>query len=304
MTRWALRAGAGALGIAVAVAVVVGLLLPAPVHSPVAGPARSTAGSTTAPPATTPSTTAPTTAAGTPTATAPPPQQPTAVVRRRPLAGLTIALDPGHQLGAHNFPARLARLVPAGGFVKPCQTTGTESAAGVPEATVVWQLSQRVAARLRHLGATVRLTRTSNSEHRWGPCVDVRGRFGGRVGARLTVSLHADGAPVGDHGFHVIVPTRGSARSPGTARASLRLAKALRAGLQGAGFARSNYIGDGTALSIRSDLATLNLSTVPVAMIEIGNMAHPADVRQMTSRAGQERYARAVVAGIRRFLRR
>ena len=284
MTRWALRAGAVLLGVVLSVSVGA-LVLLAPVHSPVR---PDHAGSASSGPSSGPSSS----------------QPPGTAVPARPLAGLTIALDPGHQLGAHNFPAQLARLVPAGGFVKPCQTTGTATAAGIPEATVVWQVTRLVEARLRHLGATVRLTRTSNSEHRFGPCVDVRGRFGGRVGARLTVSLHADGAPAVDHGFHVIAPARARARSARVVRSSLRLAKALRAGLEDAGFTRSTYIGEGTALSIRSDLATLNLSTVPVAMIEIGNMANPGDAHRMTRPAGQVRYAAAVVAGIRRFLGR
>lgn len=42
-----------------------------------------------------------------------------------PLAGRTIVIDPGHQLGNHNFPAQVNRQVPAGGFTKPCNTTGT-----------------------------------------------------------------------------------------------------------------------------------------------------------------------------------
>ena len=92
------------------------------------------------------------------------------------LAGRVVVIDPGHQLGNHNFPRRIDRPVPAGGFTKPCNTTGTATAGGYPEATFAWQVSRRVAARLRQLGATVRLTRHSNREDRWGPCVDVRGR--------------------------------------------------------------------------------------------------------------------------------
>ncbi|HEU4567092.1 MAG TPA: N-acetylmuramoyl-L-alanine amidase [Marmoricola sp.] len=262
MIRWALRVLAGALGIALAVYVA-----PAPVHSPSGRPVAAPSSSTPTP--------------------SPPPA---------PLAGLVLALDPGHQLGNHDFPEQINRLVPAGGFRKACNTTGTESAAGVPEATVTWRITRLVQARLQDLGATVRLTRSGNSEHRWGPCVDARGRFGARVGARLMVSVHADGAPPADHGFHVIA-------RPGQAR-SLRLARALRAGFDEHGLARSSYVGGGSALSLRSDLATLNLSTVPVAMLEIGNMANPADAHRMTSRAGEARYAAAIVAGIRSFFHR
>ena len=118
------------------------------------------------------------------------------------------------------------------------------------------------------------------------------------------MSLHGDGAPSGAHGFHVIAPKSRAPWTTDIARPSLRLAKALRAGMDALGFARSTYIGGGTALSIRSDLGTLNLSDVPVAMIEVGNMRNARDARQMTSAAGQARYANAVVRGIRTYLRR
>jgi len=58
-----------------------------------------------------------------------------------PLSGTTIVIDPGHQLGNHNFPAQVNRLVPAGGFSKPCNTTGTSTTGGYPEATFAWDIS-------------------------------------------------------------------------------------------------------------------------------------------------------------------
>ena len=221
-----------------------------------------------------------------------------------PLAGTRIALDPGHQLGGHNFPAQIGHLVPAGGFMKPCNTTGTSTNGGYPEATLNFRVARLVQARLQALGAQVMLTRTRNSQSLWGPCVDARGEFGAKVGAQLMVSLHGDGAPARAHGFHVIAPV---ARSPWTtdiAAPSLRLARALRAGFDAVGVPRSTYIGGGSALSIRSDLATLNLSDVPVAMLEVGNMRNPSDAHRMTTSTGRAGYARAVVRGIRLYLHR
>src|SRR5687768_4560869 len=61
---------------------------------------------------------------------------------RAPLAGKTVVIDPGHQLGNHNYPREINRSVPAGGFRKPCNTTGTATNAGFPEATFVWQVSR------------------------------------------------------------------------------------------------------------------------------------------------------------------
>ena len=68
--------------------------------------------------------------------------------------------------------------MPAGGFSKPCNTTGTATNGGYAEATFAWNVTMKLKAKLEKSGATVVLTRTSNREDRWGPCVDVRGRAG------------------------------------------------------------------------------------------------------------------------------
>ena len=148
------------------------------------------------------------------------------------------------------------------------------------------------------------LTRDVNSQRRWGPCVDARGRFGQQAGARLMVSLHADGAPASGHGFHVIAPAGGSPWTDDIAAPSLRLAKVLRDSLVRLRLPRSTYTASGTGLNVRDDLGTLNLSDVPVAMIEIGNMRNAGDAQRMTSDDGRARYAAAVVRGIRAYLGR
>lgn len=220
-----------------------------------------------------------------------------------PLARRVIVIDPGHQLGNRHFPRRINRPVPAGGFTKPCNTTGTATNGGYPEATFVWQVSRLVAARLRELGATVRLTRHSNRQDRWGPCVDARGRAGNALGADLKLSVHADGSyAAGARGFHVITPPD---RAPWTAdihRPSRRLATSVKAGLLAQRFGVATYTAGGDGIDVRSDLATLNLSDVPTVMVELGNMRSAAEARVMTSPAGRARYARGLVSGVRRFL--
>lgn len=220
-----------------------------------------------------------------------------------PLAGRVVVIDPGHQLGNRNFPARINRPVPAGGFTKPCNTTGTATDGGYPEATFVWQVSRLVQTRLRELGATVRFTRHSNRQDRWGPCVDVRGRAGNSIEADVKVSVHADGSyAAGARGFHVIAPAD---RAPWTSdifRSSRRLAADVRAGLLGQDFVTATYVAGGDGLDVRSDLATLNLSDVPTVMVELGNMRSAAEARVMTSPRGRARYARGLVAGVRSFL--
>jgi N-acetylmuramoyl-L-alanine amidase len=219
------------------------------------------------------------------------------------LTGRTIEIDPGHQLGNHNFPRKIARLVPAGGFKKPCNTTGTATDRGYPEATFTWQVAGLLRSQLVALGADVRLTRHSNSQDRWGPCVDVRGRDGNGIPADLKISIHGDGSTVaGAHGFHVIAPTNRRPWTHDIYRSSRRLAVDTRAALRGVGLPVANYIAGGTGIDYRSDLATINLSNMPTVMVELGNMRSPLDAKRMTSRSGRRTYARGLAHAVRRFL--
>jgi len=219
-----------------------------------------------------------------------------------PLAGRVVAIDPGHQLGNSRFPARVGRQVWVG-IWKACNSTGTSTAGGFPEATFAWRVSRRLAARLEALGATVRTTRTSNSRDAWGPCVDTRGRFGAKVGADLAISLHGDGADSSTHGFFVIRPGLREGYTDDIAGRSRTLAARVRAGLVGAGFGVSTaYGGDG--LDTRRDLGTLNMADVPTVMVELGNMRNAGDARCMTSRRCRARYAAGLTAGVTGYLSR
>ena len=54
--------------------------------------------------------------------------------------------------------------------------------------------------------------------------------------------------------------------------------------------------------SAKMPLGTLNLSDVPVVMLEAGNMRDSGDAAVMTSAKGQARYARALAVSVRAFL--
>src|SRR5690606_11467962 len=156
----------------------------------------------------------PTTAAPEPevTETAPPP----------PLAGLTVAVDPGHNGGNGANPLTVNAPVPDGrGGTKACNTVGASTDAGYPEHAFTWDVAGRLAARLAELGAVVVLTRPDDAGV--GPCVDARGRLPQEEGADLLVSLHANGTPDRRaHGFFAIVadpPVHGAQGEPSVALA-------------------------------------------------------------------------------------
>ena len=169
-----------------------------------------------------------------------------------PLAGRTIVIDPGHQLGNHNFPSEINKPVPAGGFDKPCNTTGTATVGGYAEATFAWRVSLRLKAKLEALGARVVLTRKVNSEKRWGPCVDRRGRAGNKLPADLKISIHGDGSYAsGAHGFHVIAPTDRAPWTDDIYVSSRRLALMTRKALVKKDFVYATYIAGGDGLDFR-----------------------------------------------------
>lgn len=216
-----------------------------------------------------------------------------------PLAGITIAIDPGHNGGNAAHAAEISKLVWVGTIWKPCNKVGTRTTSGYTEHAFNWSIANRLKARLQKLGATVYLTRTSDTG--WGPCVTTRGRFGAKVHATLTVSIHADGAASANRGFFVMRPGWVKGYTDDIYSASAVLAKAVRTGLRAAGLPQANYYTT-SGIKVRTDMGTLNLSDVPVVEVELGNMKNPSDSRRMRSLAGRAQYADGLLRGIRVYL--
>ncbi len=226
---------------------------------------------------------------------------PAASAAALPLAGITVAVDPGHNGGNATHIAQISRRVWTGTGWRPCATVGTTTVSGYPEHRFNFAVALRVKARLEALGATVRLTRASDTGV--GPCVDVRGRFGTRVGADLAVAIHADGSASSHRGFYVMRPGLVRGYTDDIVGRSATLARALRAGLVEAGLPIANYYAS-TGIRARTDFATFNLSDIPVVMVELGNMKNAGDARRMKSTTGRDRYAAGIVAGVRNYLGR
>ncbi|MDO9484977.1 MAG: N-acetylmuramoyl-L-alanine amidase [Actinomycetota bacterium] len=217
------------------------------------------------------------------------------------LSGAVIVLDPGHQLGNSNpkFSSQMKQKRFNGTLVKGCNTTGTATNKGLPEATFAWRVSQVLKQQLEARGAQVALTRTVNSRNAWGPCVWDRAGLSAKVNADFFVSIHGDGAPAKGRGFHVIAPGRLKGWTKDIAVGSRQLATSMIAGMKQAGATPTTYLS--SPLSVRTDQTTLNFNDVPAVIVELGNMRNARDAAQMSSAAGVQQYANQLATGISRY---
>lgn len=223
---------------------------------------------------------------------------------RKPLAGRTVVIDPGHNPRNRDHAAEINRTVGIGTSRKACDTTGTATESGYAEAEFTLDLARRVRNGLERQGATVKLTHDGGRA--WGPCVDARAKAGNEAGADAAVSLHADGAPARERGFHVILPEsvdEGAADTRAIAGPSRVLGRELVAAFRKSTDERpARYIGDGKGLDTRGDLGGLNLSRVPKVFLECGNMRNAEDAERLTDSEWRDRAARGVAEGVAEFL--
>jgi N-acetylmuramoyl-L-alanine amidase len=215
------------------------------------------------------------------------------------LAGKVVVIDPGHNGGNAANPGTINKLVWAGTFYKPCDTTGTATNGGYPEYAFTMDVALRLASILRAQGARVVLTRSSSAGV--GPCINVRAAIGNQAHADAAISIHADGGPSTGYGFHVIAPGNVGINSA-IVKPSYRLALDVRSGYaSGTGEHTATYVAT-NGLTVRTDLGGLNLSTVPKVFIECANMRNAADAARVTSAAFRQRAAVGIAAGITAFL--
>jgi N-acetylmuramoyl-L-alanine amidase len=138
---------------------------------------------------------------------------------------------------------------------------------------------------------------TRNNDTGVGPCINERAAIGNRAKADAALSVHADGASVSGHGFHIIEPASLKGHTDKIMKASDRLGLALRAAyLKGTKIPYSNYAGK-NGLNVRSDLGGLNLSTVPKVLIETGNMRNPGDAAKLSDAKFRQRIAQSLADG-------
>ena len=190
-------------------------------------------------------------------------RRPPVIDPRRPLAGRTIVLDPGHP------------------------PLGAKGPSGLWEPVATLAVAQQAKTLFERAGATVLLTRTDSTPIDLFP----RTRFAEARDADVLVSIHANALPDGVNPF----VNNGTsvyyfhARSAALARA-LDRALVAELGVRDLGMGRGDY-------------ALVRNPWMPSALTEGLFMMIPEQEAMLASPEGQLRYARGIVRGIEEFLR-
>ncbi|MGH9057308.1 MAG: N-acetylmuramoyl-L-alanine amidase, partial [Acidimicrobiales bacterium] len=215
------------------------------------------------------------------------------------LVGEVVTIDPGHNGGNGADLAYIHQQVWNGREYEDCDTTGTETDAGYTEAAFNFDVATRLAAVLRSLGATVVMTRSTNDGV--GPCVDQRAFIGNNAGSDAVIDIHADGGPPGGRGVAVLEPVPDGPNDAVIGSSDSLAVDVRDAFVAGTGEPVSNYDGvDG--LQPRDDLAGLNLTTVPKALIECANMRNASDAALVTDPGWRQGAAESLARGLSQFL--
>jgi len=215
------------------------------------------------------------------------------------LAGKVIGLDPGHNGGNFTHLAAIDKQIWNGREWEDCNTTGTATDSGYTEALFNFSVATYLRADLLADGARVVMTRTSDTGV--GPCVNERAAIINAAHANVGIAIHADGAGPGGRGFAILVPVA-DGHNDKVISSSLAFAADVRAAmLAGTPMPVSNYDGV-NGIQPRDNLAGLNLTQVPMVLIEVGNMRNGTDAALETSPAFQQEVAKALCAAMVAFL--
>jgi N-acetylmuramoyl-L-alanine amidase len=226
----------------------------------------------------------------------------TSMVRdAHPLAGKTVGIDPGHN--GHNYlhPEIINKQIWNGREYENCNTTGTATDGGYSEAKFNFRVATFLRKDLVAEGAHVVMTRHNNVGV--GPCVNKRAEILNHAHADVGIDIHGDGGPASGRGFAVLEPVKDKENRHVLKTADQFGSILRRAVLAGTPMPTSTYDGV-NGITHRDDLAGLNLTRVPLVLIECGNMRNATDARLMTSRHFQIKLAKAFAAAITTFVKR
>lgn len=207
----------------------------------------------------------------------------------KPLSGVKIGLDPGHQSKANSEKEPVS---PDSSEMKKKVSSGTQGRfTRVPEYKVVLSVGLKLKEKLETLGATVVMTREthdvniSNAE---------RARMMNDNGVNCWLRIHANGNDNPDvYGMFMLVPKEGCLDTSDAAvqEASVKLAKALLKAAVSATGAKD------WGLQPRGDQTGFNWSKVPVCNIEMGYMTNEKEDYLLVSDEYQEKIAQGLAQG-------
>ena len=219
----------------------------------------------------------------------------------RPLAGRVVGIDPGHNGRNYADPAYIDHLVWNGRERESCDTTGTETDGGYTEARFNFNVARYLAADARALGAE-RCADQDQQRRRGSVCRPTLGDTQPRPRRRRDRHPRRRRSSRGQ-GFTILEPLADGANDRVIA-SSARLGRDLREHFRAlTGMPESTYDGR-QAISLRNNLAGLNLTTVPKVLIECGNMRNGADASLLVRSSFQRRAAAAIADTLVEFLTR
>ncbi len=213
------------------------------------------------------------------------------VSRRRMLGGLVASTLFAASLPANAAPALQGRIFvidPGHGTRLPngdWLNTGAAGPHGIAERDIVLAVGEKLAARLRALGARVVLTRSYARPIRVATNKSrdnrARAKLANDLGANAFLALHCDSS---------LDPAARGTSVFWLHGDSTALAYAVRA--------RLAPLGLGEAQFRRRDLAVTDEARVPAVLVELGFLSNPAQERLLSSDAFQDRIAQALAGAL------
>lgn len=221
---------------------------------------------------------------------APAPTQPAASER---LAGIVIAIDPGHQARGDSS---LEPIGPGSTVMKPKVSSGTRGVAtGIPESQTVLNIGLKLRDALKRQGATVVMTRTTQNIN---IANSARASIANNARAGLFIRLHCDGSSSGStHGISTLVPGTNQWTGPIVGASGVAGRHIQQALVSATGASSRGVIA-------RSDLSGFNYCKVPVVLVEMGFMTNAAEDRNLNSAAYQQRLVNGYVQGVLAYFKR
>jgi N-acetylmuramoyl-L-alanine amidase len=208
------------------------------------------------------------------------------------LAGMVICIDPGH---ASNPDPGVEANGPGSTEMKVKDPGGTGGvSSGTPEYVIAMDISLNLQHALEAAGATVVMTRTSDTYY--GGNIE-RAEAANAAGADLFIRIHCDGSTDSSkNGVSTLYPALIPGWTDDIYESSYEAAVAVQSAMvNGLGAADNGTVA-------RSDITGFNWADVPAILVETGFLTNPQEDSLLNSSAYQAKVADSLVQGITEFL--